>query len=304
MSGAGLMEGTRLARDLLRATAERAAEFERQTGGRPCLATVIVGDDPASVTYVRMKRNRCREAGIDSRYVPLPADTTTSTLVEVITGLSRDPAVHGILLQHPVPPHIDERAAFEAISPGKDVDGVTMHSFAAVAFGLPGFASCTPGAIMRLLDAYDVSLSGMHAVVLGRSPILGKPAGMLLLARDATVTYCHSRTRDLPVIVRSADVVVAAVGRAELVKGDWLKPGAVVVDAGYNPGNVGDVAYAEALPRASLITPVPGGVGPMTIAVLLEQTVDAALQQTAAAALEQAGASREGSTRESGSVAP
>jgi methylenetetrahydrofolate dehydrogenase (NADP+)/methenyltetrahydrofolate cyclohydrolase len=154
-----------------------------------------------------------------------------------------------------------------------------MHSFAAMSFGLPGFASCTPAAIMRLLDAYGVSPSGKHAVVLGRSPILGKPVGMLLLARDATVTYCHSRTRDLPEIVRTADIVVAAVGRAEFVKGDWLKLGAVVVDAGYNPGNVGDVAYGEALSRASLITPVPGGVGPMTIAVLLEQTVDAALEQ-------------------------
>jgi methylenetetrahydrofolate dehydrogenase (NADP+) / methenyltetrahydrofolate cyclohydrolase len=279
MSHAELMEGSQLARDILARTAERAAEFEKRTGSRPCLATVIVGDDPASVTYVRMKRNRCSQAGIDSRLVPLPADTTTRALTEIISGLSADPAVHGILLQHPVPPQIDERAAFEAISPGKDVDGVTMHSFAAMSFGLPGFASCTPAAIMRLLDAYQVSLSGKHAVVLGRSPILGKPAGMLLLARDATVTYCHSRTRDLPQIVRTADIVVAAVGRAELVRGDWLRPGAVVVDAGYNLGNVGDVAHGEALSRASLITPVPGGVGPVTIAVLLDQTVDAAAEQ-------------------------
>ena len=278
MSRADLMEGTQLARESVTRTARRAAEFEQRTGSRPCLATVIVGDDPGSVTYVRMKRNRCSQAGIDSRHVPLPAGTTTGALTEVIAGLSLDPAVHGILLQHPVPPHIDERAAFEAISPGKDVDGVTMHSFAAMSFGLPGLASCTPAAILRLLDAYHVSPSGKHAVVLGRSPILGKPAGMLLLARDATVTYCHSRTRDLPQIVRTADIVVAAVGRAEFVRGDWLRPGAVVVDAGYNQGNVGDVAYREALSRASLITPVPGGVGPMTIAVLLEQTVDAALE--------------------------
>jgi methylenetetrahydrofolate dehydrogenase (NADP+)/methenyltetrahydrofolate cyclohydrolase len=154
-----------------------------------------------------------------------------------------------------------------------------MHSFAAMAFGDRGFASCTPGGIMRLLDRYDVDPRGRHAVVIGRSPILGKPVGMLLLARDATVTYCHSRTRDLPDIVRTADIVVAAVGRAELVRGDWIRPGATVIDAGYNPGNVGDVAFDEAVEVADLITPVPGGVGPMTIAVLMEQTVDAAFQQ-------------------------
>lgn len=200
--------------------------------------------------------------------------------MSVISGLSADPQVHGIVLQHPVPPQIDERAAFEAIAPGKDVDGVTMHSFAAMAFGYPGFASCTPGAIMRLLDAYRVDPAGKHAVVLGRSPILGKPAGMLLLGRDATVTYCHTKTRDLPDVVQTADIVVAAVGRPGFVRGDWIKPGAVVVDAGYNPGNVGDAAFAEAADRAGLITPVPGGVGPVTIAVLLAQTVDAAIEQT------------------------
>lgn len=277
---AELMEGTELAREIVSRSAARAAELEASTGIRPCLATVIVGDDPASLTYVRMKENRCRQAGISSRHVGLPAELTTSELVSVISGLSADPQVHGILLQHPVPPQIDERAAFEAIAPGKDVDGVTMHSFAAMAFGYPGFASCTPGAIMRLLDAYGVDPSGKHAVVLGRSPILGRPVGMLLLGRDATVTYCHSKTRDLPDIVRTADIVVAAVGRPEFVRGDWIRPGAVVVDGGYNPGNVGDVAFAEATDRASLITPVPGGIGPMTIAVLLAQTVDAAIEQT------------------------
>jgi methylenetetrahydrofolate dehydrogenase (NADP+)/methenyltetrahydrofolate cyclohydrolase len=165
---------------------------------------------------------------------------------------------------------------FKAIAPAKDVDGVTMHSFAVMAFGLPGLLSCTPGGIIRLLDAYQVELVGKHAVVVGRSPILGKPVGMLLLARDATVTYGHSRTRGLPEIVASADVVVAAVGKPELVRGDWIKPGAVVLDAGCNEGNVGDVAFNEALGRASLITPVPGGVGRMTISVLLDQTVTAA----------------------------
>jgi methylenetetrahydrofolate dehydrogenase (NADP+)/methenyltetrahydrofolate cyclohydrolase len=271
-----LMTGTELSRDIVNGTAKRAADFAVQTGRKPCLATVLVGEDPASVTYVRMKRNRCAKAGLDSRFVALPESTTTAELVEVIAGLSDDSAVDGILVQHPVPAHIDERAAFEAIAAGKDVDGVAMHSFAAMSFGLPGFASCTSAGILRLLDAYHVDIAGKHAVVLGRSPILGKPVAMLLLARDATVTVCHSRTADLPSIVGTADIVVAAVGRPEFVRGAWLKPGAVVVDAGYNPGNVGDVAFDEAADRAGLITPVPGGVGPTTIALLLEQTVDAA----------------------------
>lgn len=220
------------------------------------------------------------KAGIESRSVVLPAATTTAELVAELAKLSNDPSVHGILLQHPVPGQIDERAAFEAIDPGKDVDGVTMHAFAAMAFGEPGFRSCTPGGILRLLQAYDVPLSGAHAVVIGRSPILGKPAGMLLLASDATVTYTHSRTVGLPDIVRTADIVVAAVGKPNFVRGEWLKPGAVVVDAGYNEGNVGDVHFAEATAVARLVTPVPGGVGPMTIALLLEQTVDAAQAQS------------------------
>ncbi|HEV7163695.1 MAG TPA: bifunctional 5,10-methylenetetrahydrofolate dehydrogenase/5,10-methenyltetrahydrofolate cyclohydrolase [Solirubrobacteraceae bacterium] len=279
VTSATLLKGTELAGAIINSASEQAAAFAEQTGKRPCLATVLVGDDPASVTYVRMKRNRCEQAGIESRHTTLPQETTTAELVEVIRGLSSDPHVHGILLQHPVPSQIDERAAFEAIAPSKDVDGVTMHSFAAMAFGEPGFVSCTPGGIMRLLDAYDVDLSGSHAVVLGRSPILGKPVGMLLLARDATVTFCHSRTVELPAIVSGADIVIAAVGKPEFVRGEWLKPGAVVVDAGYNEGNVGDVAFEEALQRAAMITPVPGGVGPMTIALLLEQTVQAAAAQ-------------------------
>jgi methylenetetrahydrofolate dehydrogenase (NADP+)/methenyltetrahydrofolate cyclohydrolase len=276
---ATLMEGAPLAARIQERVAERAAEYAREAAARPCLATLLVGDDPASVTYIRMKRSRCAKVGMESRHVGLPATATTAELVAAIAGLSADPGVHGILLQHPVPAHVDERAAFEAIAPAKDVDGVTMHSFAAMAFGLPGFASCTPGGILRLLDAHGVDPAGRHAVVVGRSPILGKPVGMLLLARHATVTYCHSRTRDLPDVVRTGDIVVAAVGRPRFVRGDWLKPGAVVVDAGYNEGNVGDVAFDEALERAALITPVPGGVGPMTIAVLLEQTVEAAFRQ-------------------------
>ncbi|ASW55893.1 bifunctional 5,10-methylenetetrahydrofolate dehydrogenase/5,10-methenyltetrahydrofolate cyclohydrolase [Plantactinospora sp. KBS50] len=276
---ARLMAGTDLARDIVTAAAARAADLTAGTGVRPCLATVLVGDDPASQTYVRMKRNRSAQAGIDSRHVPLPAGIDTAELVRRIGELSADPAVHGILLQHPVPAGIDERAAFEAIDPAKDVDGVTMHSFGAMAFGRPGFASCTPGGILRLLEAYEVPLAGRRAVVIGRSPILGRPVGMLLLARDATVTYCHSRTTGLPGLVRDADIVVAAVGRPRFVAGDWVKPGAAVVDAGYHPGGVGDVDFAAARERAGLITPVPGGVGPMTIAVLLEQTVAAAEAQ-------------------------
>jgi methylenetetrahydrofolate dehydrogenase (NADP+)/methenyltetrahydrofolate cyclohydrolase len=184
--------------------------------------------------------------------------------------------VDGILVQHPVPPAVDERRAFESISPDKDVDGVTKDSFARMAFGLPGFAACTPAGIMRLLDEYGVDPDGRHAVVLGRSPILGKPIGMLLLARDATVTYCHSHTVGLPALVRSADILVAAIGKPEFVRGDWIKPGAVVIDAGYNEGGVGDVAFTDAVGVASLITPVPGGVGPTTIALLIEQTITAA----------------------------
>ncbi|MEU9116101.1 bifunctional 5,10-methylenetetrahydrofolate dehydrogenase/5,10-methenyltetrahydrofolate cyclohydrolase [Streptomyces sp. NPDC048483] len=274
------MDGRDLARRIVDRSAAVAASLTEQTGVTPCLATVLVGEDPASVTYVRMKRSRCAKAGIRSRHLELPAATTTEELVGALTELSGDPGVHGILLQHPVGPHIDERAAFEAIAPEKDVDGVTTHSFATMSFGLPGgFASCTPGGIMRLLDEYGVDPAGKRAVVVGRSAILGKPVGMMLLGRDATVTYCHSRTADLGSVVREADLLVAAVGRPRFIQGADIKAGAVVIDAGYNPGNVGDVDFASASARASLITPVPGGVGPMTIAVLLEQTADAAVRQ-------------------------
>jgi methylenetetrahydrofolate dehydrogenase (NADP+)/methenyltetrahydrofolate cyclohydrolase len=267
-----IMDGRGVAKEIVAETALRVGALETP----PCLAAVLVGDDPASETYVRMKRDRCAQLGIESRLIRLPGSATTETVVREIAALSADETVHGVLVQHPVPAHVDERAAFEAIDPRKDIDGVTAHSFAAMALGLEGFVSCTPGGIVRLLDAHDVELSGRHAVVVGRSPILGRPVAMLLLARDATVTVCHSRTRDLAGIVARADLVVAAAGRPELVRGDWIRPGAVVVDAGYNEGNVGDVEFAAAAERASLITPVPGGVGPMTIAVLLEQTVAAA----------------------------
>lgn len=271
-----LMDGSNLAALILDDTRRRANTITRETGRQPCLATVLIGDDPASATYVRMKQNRCRDTGIESRHVALGEATTTPEAVAVVEALSRDDTVDGILVQHPVPEQVDERAVFEAIDPSKDVDGVTFGSFASMALGGTGFESCTPGGIMRLLDHYDVAVEGAHAVVIGRSPILGKPVGVLLLARNATVTYCHSRTVNLASHIRSADIVVAAVGIPNFVRGDWLKPGCVVIDAGYNPGNIGDVATDEAMGRASLITPVPGGVGPMTIATLMAQTVYAA----------------------------
>ena len=213
---AQLMDGAALSRNILEACRRRAAAFADRMGRRPCLAAVLVGHDPASLTYVKMKQARCERVGVESVAIELPETATTREVVAAIEDLSADERVDGILLQHPVPEGVDERAAFEAIAPHKDVDGVTMASFASMAFGLPGFASCTPAGIMRLLDAYGVDPTGLHAVVIGRSPILGKPIGMLLLARDATVTYCHSHTEELPAIVRTADIVVAAVGRPRL----------------------------------------------------------------------------------------
>ncbi|NHN30883.1 bifunctional 5,10-methylenetetrahydrofolate dehydrogenase/5,10-methenyltetrahydrofolate cyclohydrolase [Paenibacillus agricola] len=242
----------------------------------PCLATVLVGNDPASETYVRMKSNACNKLGIDSRRIYLDKQTTTEQLVLAIQQLNADPQVHGILLQHPVPSHIDERAAFEAISIEKDVDGVTTTGFAQLAFGFGRFPCCTPAAILAILDAYGLPIEGKHAVVIGRSPILGKPVSQMLLNRNATVTVCHSKTNALPTIVRLADIVVAAVGKPNFVQGDWIKPGAVILDAGYNPGNIGDVDFAACFNQASAITPVPAGVGPVTIATLLKHTVDAA----------------------------
>ena len=273
------MVGTEFARRIIESAAVRAADFEACTGRRPNLAAVLVGDNTASVAYVSMKQRRAAAAHISSAVVSLPATAGTDEVAAAVAGLSRDPGVDGILVQHPLPSPVDERAVFEAIDPAKDVDGVTMRSLAAMALGLPGFTSATPGGIMRLLAAYGVRPEGRHAVVIGRSPILGQPVGLLLLTANATVTFCHSRTTGLPEIVGTADLVVAAVGRPRFVRGDWLKPGAVVVDAGYNAGNVGDVHFDEARARARFLTPVPGGVGPMTVAVLLEQTVSAAFER-------------------------
>lgn len=272
---AALMEGAALAERTLDRISAAVAEGTAAGARPPCIATVLVGEDPSSHTYVRMKVRRAERVGIEARRIDLPASTTTEELVTRIADLSAADAVDGILLQHPVPAHIDERAAFEAIDVGKDVDGVTFASYGRMALDAGGFLSATPGGILRLLDAYGVDVAGMHAVVVGQGPILGRPLAALLLRRGATVTACHRLTRDLQGHVERADLVVAAVGKARLVAGDWIKPGAVVVDAGYNPGNVGDVEFESARERARLITPVPGGVGPMTIAVLLDQTVDA-----------------------------
>jgi methylenetetrahydrofolate dehydrogenase (NADP+)/methenyltetrahydrofolate cyclohydrolase len=278
---ARLMDGRAVGQRILDACAEKVKAIVAARGIRPCLATVLVGADPASVTYTRMKRTRSESVGMRSLKIELAATCTTEEVVARVAALAADPAVHGILVQHPVPRHVDERSVFEAVPAAKDVDGLTLTSFGGVAFGLPGvgYGSCTPEGIVRLLDAYQVELSGRRAVVIGRSPILGKPMAMMLLARDATVTICHSRTRDLGAVVAEADVVVAAVGKARFVQGGWIKPGAVVIDAGYNAGHIGDVDFEPAAERASLITPVPGGVGPLTLAVLIDHTATAAARQ-------------------------
>ncbi|PFG13564.1 methylenetetrahydrofolate dehydrogenase (NADP+)/methenyltetrahydrofolate cyclohydrolase [Bacillus sp. es.036] len=242
----------------------------------PSLVTILVGDDPSSETYVRMKGNACERVGITSKKIHLSEDTTTETLVQTIEELNQDASVHGILLQHPVPSQIDERLAFETIAIEKDVDGVTSAGYGQTALGFGTYPSCTPAAIMKIMEDYDIKAEGKHAVVIGRSPILGKPVSALLLNQNATVTTCHSRTTNLASHVQQADIVIAAVGKPEFIKGDWVKDGAVVLDAGYNKGNVGDVEYEAAAKKASYITPVPGGVGPVTIAMLLKHTVDAA----------------------------
>lgn len=247
-----------------------------KTGKTPVLATILVGNNPASVTYVRMKGNACARVGMLSRKVELPESTTTQELLEVINTLNRDPEVCGILLQHPVPAHIDERACFDTISLEKDVDGVTTAGFGRAAMGLDAFCSATPLAIVSLLKRYNIPLEGREAVVIGRSPILGKPVAALLLNENATVTIAHSKTRNLPDIVRRADIVVAAVGKPLFVKEAWIKEGAVLMDAGYNAGNVGDIDLEACIPHCSAYTPVPGGVGPVTIAMLMKQTAAAA----------------------------
>ena len=253
---------------------ERVAALKAKTGNRtPVLATILVGDDPASATYVRMKANACRRIGMESMAIELPASTKTNALLSQIEQLNANPDVHGILLQHPVPSHIDERAAFDMIALEKDVDGVTCLGFGRMSMGESAYGCATPQGIMRLLEHYELSLSGLHAVVVGRSPILGKPMSMMMLQANATVTICHSRTRNLESHIRQADLVVGAVGRPEFIRADWIKDGAIVVDAGYHPGGVGDIELTPLIDRVKAYTPVPGGVGPMTINTLIMQTV-------------------------------
>lgn len=255
---------------------QRRVEALRQEGIIPCLVTILVGDNPASATYVRMKGKACERNGVKSRRIHLPQETTTDQLLGVIEDLNQDPSVHGILLQHPVPEQIDERAAFDSIHIDKDVDGVTSFGLGRTAFNLVAHRSCTPEGIVHLLDYYNIPIEGREVVVVGRSAILGKPVSLLLLNRNATVTICHSKTHHLDEVVRRADIVVAAVGKPKFIQGPWVKDGAVIIDAGYNEGNIGDVDYEACLPHVSAITPVPGGVGPVTIATLIEHTVRSA----------------------------
>ena len=285
MSQAAVIDGKAFAADLRARVGVAAAAFAAKAGRKAGLAVVLVGDDPASQVYVRNKGKQTIEAGMASFEHKLPADTAQADLIALVERLNADPAVDGILVQLPLPGHLDEQAVVERISPGKDVDGLTPTSTGRLALGLPGLVPCTPlGCLMLLKDRLG-NLSGLDAVVIGRSILVGKPMAQLLLAESCTVTIAHSRTRNLPDVVRRADIVVAAVGRPEMVKADWLKPGATVIDVGINrvpaaeEGKtrlIGDVDYAGASDVAGAITPVPGGVGPMTIAVLLRNTLVAA----------------------------
>jgi methylenetetrahydrofolate dehydrogenase (NADP+)/methenyltetrahydrofolate cyclohydrolase len=270
-----VLDGKALAKQMEEELALRVKRM-KESGRTPVLATILVGDDPASITYVRMKENACKRVGMESLKIVLSRQAATEDVLREIDKLNGNPNVHGILLQHPVPPHVDERSCFDRIGITKDVDGVTCHGFGRMAMNERAYGSATPAGIMRLLAHYRIPLEGQHAVVVGRSPILGKPMAMMLLNANATVTVCHSKTRGLSGIVKQADVVVSAVGKPEFIKGDWIREGAVVIDAGYNPGNVGDVELPAAIEKCSAYTPVPGGVGPMTIATLIAHTVEAA----------------------------
>lgn len=272
-----VLDGKRLAADTEAQLQTRVAALRDNSGGKtPILATILVGGDPASATYVKMKGNACNRVGMQSLKVELDTNTTTAQLLAQIEQLNANPDVHGILLQHPVPPQINERACFDAIEISKDVDGVTCHGFGRMAMGEAAYGSATPAGIMRLLTHYDIELRGKHAVVVGRSPILGKPMALMLLNEHATVTICHSRTKNLQEHVKQADIVVGAVGKPEFVQADWIKDDAVVVDAGYHPGGLGDIELGPLKDRVNAYTPVPGGVGPMTINTLIMQTIEAA----------------------------
>ncbi|HOO56776.1 MAG TPA: bifunctional methylenetetrahydrofolate dehydrogenase/methenyltetrahydrofolate cyclohydrolase FolD [bacterium] len=288
---AQIIDGRAISNQIKEEVAEESKKLFEETGVKPCLAVILVGEDPASQIYVRNKGRACDMCNVESVQHILPADTSEKDLLELIDQLNNDPKVHGILCQLPVPDHIDENKILLAIDPGKDVDGfhpinvgrfMTLKSFEEIrSSGI--FLPCTPHGCIELLERTGVELSGAHAVVVGRSNIVGKPVSLMLMSKNATVTMCHSRTSDLPGIVRTADVVVAAIGRPEFIKGDWIKKGAAVIDVGMNriedptteKGTrlVGDVEFAAAGENAAHITPVPGGVGVMTIAMLMKNTL-------------------------------
>ena len=272
---AQILDGKKLANESEKEILESVLLL-KASGIIPTLATILVGDDPASETYVRMKQQTCKRVGMESVAIKLPKETSTEELLSKIDELNNDKNIHGILLQHPVPNQINERECFERISVEKDVDGVTCLGFGRMSMDLSAYGSCTPAGIMRILDFYDVDISGMNAVVVGRSPILGKPMAMMLLNKNATVTICHSRTRELENHVKNADLVVGAVGVPKLIKKQWIKKGAIVIDAGYHPEKCGDIGLDGIEKIASSYTPVPGGVGPMTINTLILNTMEAA----------------------------
>ena len=254
---------------------QRVQLLRQKKGIVPTLAAILVGSDPSSATYVRMKGNACKRIGMNSLTIELGGDTSTSQLLEEISKLNENRSVHGILLQHPVPNQINERECFDAISLEKDVDGVTCLGFGNMAMGETAYGSCAPAGIMRLLKYYKIEISGKHAVVVGRSPILGKPMSMMLLNENATVTVCHSKTRNLVDLVRQADILVGAVGIPRFIKSDWIKENSIVIDAGYHPEKCGDIDLVNIESKCLAYTPVPGGVGPMTINTLLLHTVEA-----------------------------
>ncbi len=290
---AALLDGKQLAQTLQAEIAARAAAFTQATGVRPGLATVLVGDDPASHTYVKNKRRACQKVGIDSFHHELPASTAQPELLDLLRRLNADPKVHGILVQLPLPGHIDEPAIVDAVSPLKDVDGFGPENLGLLAAGRPRYLACTPHGVQQLLVRNGVKLAGAHVVVVGRSNIVGKPLALILMQKgpeaDATVTVCHSRTPDVGALTRQADVVVVAIGKPRFLRADMVRPGAVVVDVGVNrmPDGTwaGDADFEGVRQVASAISPVPGGVGPMTITMLLHNTLQAAQLQTQPSAL-------------------
>ena len=271
-----ILDGKLLAKQTELSLSQRTAQLNMQNPGRiPILATILVGNDPSSATYVKMKGNACRRIGMDSLCIELDENTTTKQLIDIIKDLNANPNVHGILLQHPVPSHIDERQCFDTIALEKDVDGVTCLGYGRMSMNIEAYGSATPQGLITLLSHYDIQFKGKHAIVLGRSPILGKPMAAMLLNKDCTVTICHSRTQNIQAHIQQSDILIAAVGKPCFVQTDWVKPGAVLVDAGYHAGGIGDI-HPDAFALSSAYTPVPGGVGPMTISTLMSQTLSAA----------------------------